>query len=176
MVQQMCPEMIIFHFVFLLTNWQRVSLCDAYIGNARARYLLMPLGPILIFFLSEIYQDEREKRNRFFFETKNIARHVLNKLKKMTDDSSQKQENHLYKHRCGCLQAKRAKKILQFCFVNRFGPSLLFSLLCLAFFRDFLQKKRNEGKRDEEKIKRQMFCIKHIEMYTHTHIHTNEVH
>lgn len=28
----------------------------------------------------------------------------------MTDDSSQKQENHLYKHRCGCLQAKKREK------------------------------------------------------------------
>lgn len=91
----------------------------------------------------------------------------------MTDDSSQKQENHLYKHRCGCLQAKKREKNLTILFCKSFWAftSVLSLSLCLAFFCDFLQKSVHEGKREEEKIKRQMFCMKHIKMYTHAHTH-----
>lgn len=65
------PKMIIFHSVFLSTG--RGLVYVTHIGNARARYLLMPLVQFWFFFLSEIYQDKRERKKTkqiFFLKPK----------------------------------------------------------------------------------------------------------
>lgn len=85
----------------------------------------------------------------------------------MTEDSSQKQET-IYTNTI--VVAYKPEKNLTFYFINRFGPLFLFSLLCLVFFCVIFSKKSESKAKEKEKkkLKRQMFCIKYIKMYTHT--------
>lgn len=167
--------MIIFHSVFLSTNWQRVSLCDAYWKCTRT----LPtnaISPILTFFLKWNLSRREKNRNRFFLKPKILlVMFEINLKRWLTTQAKNKKTIYTNTVVVACKQ-KHEKKILQFHFVNRFWAftSVLFlSLLCLAFFVIFSKKSEHEGKREEEKTKTTDVLYKTYQN-VHTHAYEHE--
>lgn len=129
---------------FWLTDygWQGLVYVT-HIGYARARYLVMPLVQFWFFPppVSEIYQETKKTKQISFLIFKPKLLLVMfwkkkKELKKMTEDSSQKQEKPFIQTPLW-LPASNEKKSFTFYFVNRFWAfNSLFSVLSfmLRFF------------------------------------------